>query len=542
MARILVVDDQKISRVTLARILTGADHGVRAEATGPEGLTAAREWLPDVIILDVHMPGMDGFEVVERLKDDPVTASIPVIFLTGDPPTDELIVRGLQLGAYDFLSKGCSKAELLARVGVMERIMRSHTELSAIARISDALLQSVQPEALAEKFILEVGQVFRASAAAISVGRRAGQPLQAARGLPADPDAVHAMFTALDVPLRATRTAVSDILDPGEISRMITPLVGRQFGSAAVAAVRRGAGTSIVIVLAEDENVFRAEIDAPLLRNLSTQAAIAIEHALLNQRARAQARDLERAITERSRFFASLSHELRTPINAVIGYNHLLREEIFGPLNERQAEAIEKGNRSAQHLLELVDDILDISKIEAGKLEIFPEDVDLTGLLHDTVTTVHIQARQKGIDLGVHAPGSVAVRTDPARVRQIVLNLLSNAVKFTQEGRVDLWLEVDGGDTVTIRVSDTGPGILPEDQDRIFEEFEQGSGGGGGGTGLGLAISRRLAELLGGELAVESQVGTGSTFTLSLPRRVPVPANAPDEDAAAEDAPEDDRS
>jgi signal transduction histidine kinase len=536
MARILVVDDQKISRVTLARILTGADHSVRAEASGPDGLATAREWLPDVIILDVHMPGMDGFEVVERLKDDPVTESIPVIFLTGDPPTDELIVRGLQLGAYDFLSKGCSKAELLARVGVMERIMRSHTELSAIARISDALLQSVRPEALAEKFIREVSEVFRASAAALSVERPNKPPLHVARGLAAEPEAILAMLRALGEPLRTARTAASDILDGGEISRMIAPHAGRDFGAAAVAAVRRGSGTVVVIVLAEEEGAFRAEIDAPLLRNLSTQAAIAIEHALLNQKARAQARDLERAITERSRFFASLSHELRTPINAVIGYNHLLREEIFGPLNERQAEAIEKGNRSAQHLLELVDDILDISKIEAGKLEIFPEEVDLAGLLLDTATTLQIQARQKEIALGIHVPDSFTAHTDAARVRQIVLNLLSNAVKFTQDGRVDLWLEADGEETVVIRVSDTGPGIPPEDHDRIFEEFEQGRGGGSGGTGLGLAISRRLAELLGGHLSVESQVGTGSTFTLSLPRRVPESADTPDEGVEVEEA------
>ncbi|MBW3555211.1 MAG: response regulator, partial [Gemmatimonadetes bacterium] len=114
MARILVVDDQKISRLTLAGILGEADHQVRAEASGREGLAAAKEWLPDVIVLDVHMPEMDGFEVVARLKQNPVTEAIPVVFLTGEPPSDDLIVRGLDLGAYDFLSKGCSKAELRA--------------------------------------------------------------------------------------------------------------------------------------------------------------------------------------------------------------------------------------------------------------------------------------------------------------------------------------------------------------------------------------------------------------------------------------------
>ena len=227
-------------------------------------------------------------------------------------------------------------------------------------------------------------------------------------------------------------------------------------------------------------------------------------------------------MTERSRFFASLSHELRTPINAVIGYNHLLQEKIFGKLSERQSEALEKANRSAQHLLELVDDILDISKIEAGKLEIVPEETDLAALMRDTATSLQLQAREKEIDLEVEAPDRLVVETDPARVRQVVLNLLSNAVKFTEEGRVTLTVDRDGSGMIRVRVRDTGPGIAPEDRERIFEEFEQArSAGGASGTGLGLAISRRLAQLLGGRLELESEVGAGSTFTLTLPERVP---------------------
>ncbi|MEJ2502871.1 MAG: ATP-binding protein, partial [Gemmatimonadota bacterium] len=203
-------------------------------------------------------------------------------------------------------------------------------------------------------------------------------------------------------------------------------------------------------------------------------------------------------------------------------YNHLLQEKIFGQLSDRQSEALEKANRSAQHLLELVDDILDISKIEAGKLEIFPESTDLAALIRDTATSLQLQAKEKAIDLAVDAPDRLRVETDPARVRQVVLNLLSNAVKFTDEGRVDLRVDRDPSGMARIRVSDTGPGIAPEDQARIFEEFEQArTGGGSSGTGLGLAISRRLAELLGGRLELESEVGVGSTFTFALPERSP---------------------
>lgn len=521
MARILVVDDQKISRLTLAGILGEAEHEVRAEASGEAGIATARDWLPDVVILDVHMPGMDGFEVVARLKQDTLTESIPVVFLTGDPPTDDLIVRGLDLGAFDFLSKGCSKAELLARVGVMSRIKRGHDELAAIARISDALLQAVEPETLGRRFIREARRVFRADGVVLALDRR-GQPrLMVSDGLEAEDHELIPLVRSVGSAIEEDGPASARVLDADEVRQLVGPHLRRDMRSAAVACVRRGSSTALVVVLADRGRCFRPDVDAPLLRNLSGQAAIAIEHALLNERARRQARDLEKAINERSRFFASLSHELRTPINAVIGYNHLLQEQVFGELTESQTDALAKANRSARHLLELVDDILDISKIEAGKLEMFPEPTDISTLLRDTATSLHLQAREKGIELEVDAPPQLRAETDPARVRQIVLNLLSNAVKFTDEGRVAVDAERVGGDeTVAIRVTDTGPGIPPEDLDRIFDEFEQAGGSAGrGGTGLGLAISRRLAELLGGGLRVESEVGQGSTFILTLPTR-----------------------
>jgi signal transduction histidine kinase len=519
MARILIVDDQNISRVTLAAILGEAGHSVRAEASGPDALEVARSWLPDVVVLDVHMPGMDGFEVVARLKEDVVTEAIPVVFLTGEPPTEELIVRGLDLGAYDFVSKGCSKAELLARVSVMERIKRGHDELAAVARIGDALLRSVEPDEVAREFVREAAHVFRADAMVLAVERNDQARLRVARGLDdMDEVSLTRMLQGVVDALEPRDAALSRILDASDVAALITPHAGQPLRSVGVASVRRGPSAALVLVLARGEGVYREDVDGPLLRSLTSQAAIALEHALLNERARVQARDLERAISERSRFFASLSHELRTPINAVIGYNHLLREKVFGELNEQQTGALDKANRSAQHLLELVDDILDISKIEAGKLDIFPETVDLADLLRDTATSVQLQARDKGIELGVDVPEHAEVHTDPARVRQIVLNLLSNAVKFTVSGRVDLRLRAADGGGAVVAVRDTGPGIAREDQERIFEEFEQGSAAPGtSGTGLGLAISRRLAELLGGELTVDSELDQGSTFTLTLP-------------------------
>ncbi len=534
MARILVVDDQSIPRMTVGAILGDAGHEVEVAASGPEGLARAREWSPDVIILDVHMPEMDGFQVVERLKQDPETAPTPVIFLTADPPTDSQIVRGLELGAYDFLGKGCSRAELLARVGVMARIKRGNDELSAIARISDTLIQSLDPEELVLRFVRQVAGVFRADAVLFtySPGPEEGT-VRAGHGIDAaDPLGEALAASLLEI---AARGEGSEI-DLGRVRGPAGVLARRRgFQSAMAVRMERDQGSPLLLaVFASRPHGFLRDSDGPLLQLLARQASIALDNAVLHAQTREQARKmeeqaekLERAMSERSRFFASMSHELRTPINAVIGYNQLLEMGTFGEMSPRQHQAVLSVSRSAQHLLELINDILDISKIEAGKLEVVLEPTNLSELVHDTVTSVQLQAREKGLALEVEVPESATAVTDAARVRQIILNLLSNAVKFTDDGRVGVKL-TPHDDLFELRVSDTGPGIEPEDLDRVFEEFEQTHlSSPQVGTGLGLPISRRLAHLLGGELLLESEPGVGSTFLLRLPSRrheVMVPA------------------
>jgi signal transduction histidine kinase len=189
--------------------------------------------------------------------------------------------------------------------------------------------------------------------------------------------------------------------------------------------------------------------------------------------------------------------------------------------------------RSARHLLELVNDVLDISKLEAGKIQITPRDVDLAALARETLPTVQPQADAKRLVLELRAPERLPMRTDPARVRQILLNLLSNAVKFTGDGgRIVVSLEDRGPRGLALAVQDTGTGIAPEHQESIFAEFVQ-VGSRSDGTGLGLAISRRLARLLCGDLRVASEVGKGSTFTLTLPRDYDVSPTREDEEPAA---------
>jgi signal transduction histidine kinase len=538
MARILVVDDQNIPRTAVAGSLTEAGHEVATAASGEEGLRIAREWCPDVIVLDVYMPEMDGFQVVEKLKDDPVTEPMPVIFLTAEPPSDEVIVRGLDLGAYDFLTKDCSRAELLARVGVMARIKRGTDELTAVARISDSLIQSLDPEQVSRRFVGQVREVFRAQAVLLFFSAEDGEaPLCTADGLDTNDPLCEPLVRALLDRLAAARTNPADV----DLSDFRGPegVLARRHGlrSAAVARLERNDRPPILlaVLMARKEGLGRST-DAPLLRLLARQASIALDNALLHVRTREQARKmeeqaekLEKAMSERSRFFASMSHELRTPINAVIGYNQLLQMGSFGEMTPAQSKAVESVGRSAQHLLELINDVLDISKIEAGKLEVLLEPVDLRLLVKDTVTSVQLQAEQKGLALEINVEDAPTIATDAARVRQILLNLLSNAVKFTSAGSVTVRV-IDGDADICLSVADTGPGIDPADVERVFDEFEQTHHGHArGGTGLGLAISRRLAHLLGGRLELESTVGVGTTFTLCLPHQPPA---APSDEAS----------
>nr|MBA2671356.1 response regulator [Gemmatimonadota bacterium] len=439
MPRILVVDDQKIPRMTVAAILREAGHEVETAEGGQTGLDLAAKLSPDVIVLDVHMPEMDGFEVVERLKQNPKTAPTPVVFLTADPPTDDLIVRGLKLGAYDFLSKGCSRAELLARVGVMARIKRGNDELSAIARISDTLIQTLDPGELSERFVRQVKEVFRADGVLL-VFTPGGEEirLRSAAGIDADhplaDPLIEALLEAANAASGFTDLACEDLKGAGGV-------LARQSAFESAIAVRleheERPPTLLAVFTGRSEGFVRGS-DPALLHLLARQASIALDNALLHARTREQARlmeqqadELERALTQRSRFFASMSHELRTPINAVIGFVQLLEMGTYGDMTQPQSAALDRVNRSAQHLLELINDVLDISKIEAGKLEVYAEKTDLGHLVHDTATSVQLQAARKNLELIIDAPSNSIAITDPARVRQIVLNLLSNAVKFT---------------------------------------------------------------------------------------------------------------
>jgi signal transduction histidine kinase len=229
--------------------------------------------------------------------------------------------------------------------------------------------------------------------------------------------------------------------------------------------------------------------------------------------------EVETVSRHKSEFLATMSHELRTPLNAIIGFSEVLQEQMFGTLNERQLSYVEDVLAAGRHLLSLINDVLDLAKIEAGRMDLDLRPVSVGDVLGSGMTMHGERAGRAGIALGLSVePEEIVLTADERRVRQVVFNLLSNAIAFTpRDGRIDVSARLRDG-MVEVAVADTGPGIAPDDLERIFEEFDQGSGAGAeGGTGLGLPLSRKFVELHGGRLWVESSVGAGSTFRFTLP-------------------------
>jgi signal transduction histidine kinase len=260
-----------------------------------------------------------------------------------------------------------------------------------------------------------------------------------------------------------------------------------------------------------------------LLKTFADQAVIAVENVRLFHEIQEKTRELEAANRHKDEFLASMSHELRTPLNAVIGFSEVLLERMFGELNDKQEEYLGDILASGRHLLSLINDILDLAKIEAGRMELDLEDFDLAQAIDNAVVLVRERATRKGLVLETAlAPALGEVRADQRKIKQVLLNLLSNAVKFTPEGgRVEV-RAARADDHVEVSVSDTGIGIAVEDQETVFEEFRQVGTDYAKkheGTGLGLTLSRKFVELHGGRIAVKSRLGEGSTFTFTLPGR-----------------------
>jgi len=400
---ILLVDDRPENLLALEAILEPLGQDLIRANSGPEALKRVLEIDLSVILLDVQMPGMNGFEVAEIIKSRERSRTIPIIFLSAISKEDAYVFKGYSMGAVDYVFKPFNPDVLRSKVAVFVDLFLKQRE---IQRQGDLLRESQKRE-------LELEH----------------------------------------------RTSL-----------------------------------------------------------LETEARSAAKLSQMNDELHRRQIALEQAMGARNRFYASMSHELRTPINAVIGYSTLMLDNIYGPLNAKQKEGLQRTLKAARHLLELVNDVLDLSKIEAGKIELSLQPVMFPSLIEDLFVTVRPLADEYGSTLSLEMEGEAFnIVSDPRRVRQILLNLLSNAIKFGEGKPIRVICKQNETKGVEIDVVDEGVGIAKDDMTRIFEEFVQVSESKQPGTGLGLPISRRLAQLLDGSLNVHSDPGLGSAFRLTLP-------------------------
>jgi signal transduction histidine kinase len=281
-----------------------------------------------------------------------------------------------------------------------------------------------------------------------------------------------------------------------------------------------GSGIGCISVGREHAGPF-AHKDIALLRTFADQAVIAIQNARLFREIQDKSRQLEIANQHKSEFLANMSHELRTPLNAIIGFSEVLLERLFGELNVKQDDYLKDIHSSGRHLLNLINDILDLSKVEAGRMELDLSTFDLPTAISNATTLIRERAQRHGIALQQDVSAELGdVVADERKFKQILLNLLSNAVKFTPDGGTIKVSAHREQDNIVVAVHDTGIGIAPEDQEAVFEEFRQVGRNYTSkqeGTGLGLALTRRFVELHGGRINVDSTPGKGSTFTFTLP-------------------------
>ena len=260
-----------------------------------------------------------------------------------------------------------------------------------------------------------------------------------------------------------------------------------------------------------------------LVQTFAAQSVLAIQNARLFQEIGDKSRQLEVASQHKSQFLANMSHELRTPLNAILGYTELILDDIYGETPAKMRGVLERVQRNGKHLLGLINDVLDLSKIEAGQLTLALADYSLKDVVHSVFVAVESLADEKKLALRIEVPNNLPTgRGDERRLTQVLLNLVGNAIKFTDQGEVAIKASATNG-AYTLSVCDTGPGIAPNDQAKIFEEFQQADSSATkkkGGTGLGLSIARRIIELHGGKIWVESEIGKGATFSINLPVKV----------------------
>jgi signal transduction histidine kinase/DNA-binding response OmpR family regulator len=586
-ASVLIVDDERHNRELLEVMLKPEGYLLLSAPSGEEALALIARQAPDLILLDVMMPGMDGYQVAARIKADPATKSIPVVMLTALDDRNARML-GLNAGAEDFLTKPVDRAELSVRVRNLLRIKaygdklrgtldalesvnaeldRRTREIASTQSIADAAtarlarLQSitaslgntVTQDEVADSVLREAIIALECDAGAVvtieegtglSLLRESGSldPLMRSFKYLALPQSRSPYAEAIEKCHPIYLESFEEMLDryPGfqDLSKarsrgawIFLPL---EISGQAVGALAFGFADSRSFTL----------LDRQFAETVSRYCAQALDRVRLRIAAAAallQARDArliaEHANNAKTAFLRAMSHELRTPLNAISGYAEILELGIRGPVNPEQTKDLGRIKRASAYLLRLINDILTIARLEGARpLKVIS--IPVNPVLAEVDGLCALQAEAKGLTLMVTpAEKEIHVAADAERFQQILLNLLTNAIKFTASGgNISVTCDEDAN-MVRVRVKDTGVGVRVLDIDRVFEPFVQVdrhlTTAAQQGVGLGLSISRDLARAMHGDLTLLSTEGVGSTFTLTLPVASEISLAPPIETAAA---------
>jgi signal transduction histidine kinase len=419
--------------------------------------------------------------------------------------------------------------EVQSRTG---ELTRSVEQLTALSEVSRAVSSTLDVETVLDTIVSRASQLAGAAGCSIYEYDGATEQFELRATHNDDTEFVQALRAVSLRKGEGLMGRAAEMREPVQIPDITQP--GAYESSVRETLIRFGYHALLSVPLLREEQIIGSlsfnrkapgefspdVVDA--LKTFAAQSALAIENARLFREIEDKSRQLEAASQHKSEFLANMSHELRTPLNAIIGFSEVLSERMFGELNEKQEEYLRDIYTSGQHLLSLINDILDLSKIEAGRMELELTSFDVPQAIANAVMLVRERAGRRGIAFHETIDERLGQITgDERKVKQVLLNLLSNAIKFTPEGgRIEV-VAVPKDGLVEVSVSDTGVGIAPEDQKAVFEEFRQVGTAEkkAEGTGLGLTLCRKFIELHGGRIWLQSQVGVGSTFTFTIPVR-----------------------
>lgn len=499
---ILLVDDHPENLIALEAVLDSPNYTLVRAATGMEALKLLLKDDFGLILLDVFMPGLNGFETAAMIRERPKTRNVPIIFITAVNKTETDAARGYSLGAIDYIIKPFDPDTLKSKVSALVDLYKKGNKLKQ---------QLGQLEKLSQ-------ERYRNLANAIP------QIVWIARtnGMVDFFNQQWFSYTGLTFE-RSEGWGWKKVIHPEDLECYLD-----RWGE----TLKIGIPFEIHCRLKRADGAYRWHLVRALPerdQHDKTMAWLGTSTDIDDQKRaeevlRQKTVDAEEANRIKSEFVSNVSHELRTPLNAIIGYASLLLQGTYGEVNDPQKQPVEGIQRNASELLNLINNLLDLSKMESGKVPLVIEPVDLNRLLPDVFENLKGLMNGKQIDVRWNIEkGLVPVQTDPMKVRQVVLNLLSNAIKFTEVGSIAISASnVKRG--VQFSIEDTGVGMRPEDLPYIFDPFRQIDGSMTrkvGGSGLGLTIVKNALTILHGRIDVRSKYGRGSTFTVFLPEHFP---------------------